>query len=197
MADILAVFNGGKPPAFSPADLAAGVSPGYPAPLARATPFLRQAVFNRHHSETEMLRYMRRLEARDLSLTTSMIPLGSCTMKLNGTAEMLPVSWPELARLHPFAPCAPDARLAGPFPATGGVAGGDHRFCRRVPSSPIPARRANTPACSSSANTTKPAARPRRNVCLIPASAHGTNPASAAMAGLKIVPVACDAQRQH
>ena len=104
VADILAVCNGGKPPAFSPADLAAVVSPGYPAPLARATPFLRQAVFNRHHSETEMLRYIRRLEARDLSLTTSMIPLGSCTMKLNGTAEMLPVSWPELARLHPFAP---------------------------------------------------------------------------------------------
>ena len=133
VADILAVCNGGKAPAFTLARLAAAPVPAYPAPLARATPFLRQAVFNRYHSETEMLRYIRRLEARDLSLTTSMIPLGSCTMKLNGTAEMLPVSWPELARLHPYAPLHQTRGWQAIFRQLEDWLARNHRFRRRFP----------------------------------------------------------------
>src|SRR6185503_6266859 len=82
----------------------AGAESEFGAPFARKSAFLTHPTFNRYHSETEMLRYIRRLESRDLSLTASMIPLGSCTMKLNATAEMFPVTWPEFGRLHPFAP---------------------------------------------------------------------------------------------
>ncbi len=127
--DILAVFKSvvsSQSPDTSAVSLAMAKA-DYPEPLARTSPFLKQPVFNAHHSETEMLRYLRRLEARDLSLTTSMIPLGSCTMKLNGTAEMLPISWPEFARLHPFAPLGANARLPGPVPPIGAMAGGNHR----------------------------------------------------------------------
>ena len=85
------------------------------SPLARTRKFLQHSVFNRYHSETEMLRYIKRLESRDLSLTASMIPLGSCTMKLNAAAEMFPVSWPEFAKIHPFAPHQTDARLPETF----------------------------------------------------------------------------------
>ena len=84
--------------------LAADLTPASAPALARKSAFLTHPVFNSHHSETEMLRYIKRLEAKDLSLTHSMIPLGSCTMKLNATAEMIPVTWPEFGRLHPFAP---------------------------------------------------------------------------------------------
>src|SRR6185295_16114722 len=104
LADIFKVFNGNRAPDFSARELASGLKAGYGAPLARTSKYLSHPVFNRYHSETEMLRYLKRLEARDLSLTTSMIPLGSCTMKLNATCEMLPVSWPEFSRIHPFAP---------------------------------------------------------------------------------------------
>ncbi len=193
VAGILAVCNGGQPPAFPPAPLAAGPSPAYPAPLARTSPFLRQAVFNRHHSETEMLRYIRRLEARDLSLTTSMIPLGSCTMKLNGTAEMLPVSWPELARLHPYAPLqqtrgwqALFRQLEEWLAEITGFAG-----VSLQPNSGAQGEYAGLLVIRKYHETRGQAGR---NLCLIPASAHGTNPASAAMAGLKILSVACDAQ---
>jgi glycine dehydrogenase len=194
VADILAVCNGGQPPAFSPADLAAGVAcPGYPAPLRRATPYLRQAVFNRCHSETEMLRYIRRLEARDLSLTTSMIPLGSCTMKLNGAAEMLPVSWPELARLHPCAPVRQTRgwqtlfrQLEEWLAEITGFAG--------VSLQPNSGAQGEYTGLLVIRKYHETRGQAGRNICLIPASAHGTNPASAAMAGLKIVSVACDAQ---
>jgi glycine dehydrogenase len=193
VADILLVCNGGKPPAFSAAGQAAGLSPGYPAPLARATPFLRQAVFNRHHSETEMLRYIRRLEARDLSLTTSMIPLGSCTMKLNGTAEMFPVSWPELARLHPYAPMrqtrgwqAVFRQLEDWLAEITGFAG--------VSLQPNSGAQGEYTGLLIIRKYHETRGQSARNVCLIPTSAHGTNPASAAMAGLKVVPVACDTQ---
>jgi glycine dehydrogenase len=193
LAAILAVFNAGKPPAFSITDLAAGAASAFPAPLARATPFLRQPVFNLFHSETEMLRYMRRLEARDLSLTTSMIPLGSCTMKLNGTAEMLPVSWPELARLHPAAPVRQTRGWQALFrqledwlaEITGFAA------VSLQPNSGAQGEYAGLLVIRKYHETCGQAAR---NVCLIPTSAHGTNPASAALAGLKIVPVACNAQ---
>lgn len=100
---LLAVLNGGTAPGFSAESLAAGV-PGGVGRYARTTPYLRQPIFNVYHSEHEMLRYLKRLENRDLSLAHSMIPLGSCTMKLNATSEMIPITWPELANLHPFVP---------------------------------------------------------------------------------------------
>jgi glycine dehydrogenase len=193
LADILAVFNTGTAADLSLEDLTAKATSDYPAPLARTTSFLQEPVFNKHHSETEMLRYLRRLEQRDLSLTTSMIPLGSCTMKLNGTAEMLPVSWPAFARLHPFA-ALPQTR-------------GYQTIFRQLEEwlSEI----AGLPGCSLQPNSGAQGeysgllviqkfhemrGQPARRVCLIPTSAHGTNPASAAMAGWSIVPVNCDPQ---
>ncbi|PYJ84454.1 MAG: glycine dehydrogenase (aminomethyl-transferring), partial [Verrucomicrobia bacterium] len=104
LGELLQIFNGDRAPSFTVKDLAAEAETDVPAEFARTSKFLAHPVFNRYHSETEMLRYLKRLESRDLSLTTSMIPLGSCTMKLNATCEMLPVSWPEFSRIHPFAP---------------------------------------------------------------------------------------------
>ena len=97
--------------------MALSVVAGWPEALRRTSAYLTHPVFNTHHTETEMLRYLRRLESRDLSLCTSMIPLGSCTMKLNATAEMLPVTWPTVSRLHPFASTDQTRGLPGAFPA--------------------------------------------------------------------------------
>ena len=187
---ILAAF-GVKP--ATPAELEAGLTPAaIPAELVRTSEFLKHPSFNRYHSETEMLRYIKRLESRDLSLTASMIPLGSCTMKLNATAEMFPVSWPEFARIHPFAPLKQTRgyqKLFGQLEAwlcdiTGfsGVslqpnAGSQGEYAGLLVIRAYHASRGDT----------------QRNVCLIPTSAHGTNPASAVMAGMRVVAVACDA----
>src|SRR5690606_30955135 len=102
--ELLGVFLGRAPDEAAFAALSAGLELAYPEPFERRSRYLTHAVFNSHHSEHELLRYMKRLESRDLSLTTSMIPRGSCTMKLNATAEMLPLTWPQLGKLHPFAP---------------------------------------------------------------------------------------------
>ncbi|HEX4121536.1 MAG TPA: aminomethyl-transferring glycine dehydrogenase [Verrucomicrobiae bacterium] len=191
VVDILALLNGGKAPAISLSELAASADLQFPAPLARAGDFLRQPVFNRHHSETEMLRYLRRLESRDLSLTTSMIPLGSCTMKLNGTAEMLPITWPEFARLHPFAPLSQTRgyqiifrQLEQWLCAITGFSA-----CSLQPNSGAQGEYAGLLVIQKFHETR---GQPGRRICLIPTSAHGTNPASAAMAGWEIVTVACD-----
>jgi glycine dehydrogenase len=157
--------------------------------LRRASEFLTHPVFNTHHTETQMLRYMRRLESRDLSLCHSMIPLGSCTMKLNATAEMFPLSWPEFSKLHPFAPSEQTngymemsrqleqwlAEITG-FAAVSlqPNAGAQGEYAGLLAIREYHASRGEA----------------HRNVCLIPTSAHGTNPASAVMAGLKVVPVA-------
>ena len=156
----------------------------------RNSQFLTHPIFNMHDTETEMLRYLKKLESRDLSLTTSMIPLGSCTMKLNATAEMFPISWPEISKLHPFAP--PDqtagykeicqqleewlAEITG-FAAISlqPNAGSQGEFAGLLAIREYHASRGEA----------------HRNVCLIPTSAHGTNPASAIMAGFKVVSVAC------
>jgi glycine dehydrogenase len=161
--------------------------------FARTTPFLTHPVFNAYHTEHEMLRYIKRLESKDLSLTTSMIPLGSCTMKLNATAEMMPVTWPEVARVHPFAPVEQAEGYQTIFKQletwlaeiTGFVA---------VSLQPNAGSQGEYTGLLVIREHHKQRGQPHRNVCLIPVSAHGTNPASAVMAGLKVVPVVCDAQ---
>jgi glycine dehydrogenase len=189
--EMLTVFNGDRDTGFTAANLAVGVQPVITGELARTTPFLRHEVFHRHHSETGMLRYLRRLEARDLSLTTSMIPLGSCTMKLNPTAAMLPVSWPEFCRLHPFAP-ADQAQgwrmlvqqLEDWLAEITGFAG--------VSLQPNAGSQGEYAGLLAIRAWHRSRGQGARDVCLIPTSAHGTNPASAAMVGLTIIPVACD-----
>jgi glycine dehydrogenase len=156
----------------------------------RKSAFLTHPVFNTHDSETEMLRYIRRLEARDLSLCHSMIPLGSCTMKLNATAEMFPVSWPEFARLHPF---APNDQTAGYRTMCDQL----ERWLAEITGFAAVSLQPNAGSQGEYAGLLAirgyHAARgaAHRNVCLIPTSAHGTNPASAVMAGFRVVPVRC------
>ena len=164
---------------------------GMSALHVRTSPFLTHKVFNSYHSETEMLRYIKRLESRDLSLTASMIPLGSCTMKLNAAAEMLTISWPEFAKLHPFAPLK-QARgyqilfqnLEDWLAEITGFAG-----ISLQPNAGSQGEYAGQLVIRAYHESRGEA---HRNVCLIPTSAHGTNPASAVMAGLKVVAVACD-----
>ncbi len=110
--DLWAIFNGGNSAPFQLKDLAREVCASFPEGLARTSKFLTHPVFNRYHSETEMMRYLKRLESRDLSLTTSMIPLGSCTMKLNAAVEMLPITWPEFNRSASVRAGIPDARIS-------------------------------------------------------------------------------------
>jgi glycine dehydrogenase len=176
-----------------PAPLAADVAPaGFAVPHARTSPFLTAPVFNRHHTEHEMLRYIKRLESKDLSLVHSMISLGSCTMKLNATSEMFPVSWPEFGQLHPFAPSDQTqgyTRLFADLEAwlteiTGFAA---------VSLQPNAGSQGEYAGLLVIRAYHESRSEGHRNICLIPASAHGTNPASAAMCGYKIVPVACDA----
>jgi glycine dehydrogenase len=185
----------GRAAQFSPAELAhelaADDALAAPAALRRSSAYLRHPVFNRHHSETEMLRYMRRLEARDLSLTRSMIPLGSCTMKLNATAEMVPITWPAWNRLHPFAPPAQAAgyrvifkQLEAMLAEITGFAG--------VSLQPNAGSQGEYAGLLVIRKYHQSRGEETRDVCLIPSSAHGTNPASAAMTGYKVVVVACD-----
>jgi len=187
---LLDVFAGSRP-APSLEELAGAIDPALSPPLARTSPFLTHDVFGRHHSEHEMLRYMRALESRDLSLTTSMIPLGSCTMKLNGTSEMLPVTWPEFGRIHPFAPADQAEGYAELFrdleswlAEITGFAG--------VSLQPNAGSQGEYAGLLAVRAYHQSRGEGHRNVCLIPVSAHGTNPASAVVAGFKVVAVACD-----
>ncbi|HZH03849.1 MAG TPA: aminomethyl-transferring glycine dehydrogenase, partial [Myxococcaceae bacterium] len=161
--------------------------------LRRSGPILTHPVFNRYHSETEMLRYLRWLESRDLSLTHSMIPLGSCTMKLNATVEMAPVTWPELARLHPFAPMEQAAGYRGLFRQL-------EASLAEITGFPGVSLQPNAGSQGEFAGLLvirryhHSRGEGHRDVCLIPSSAHGTNPASAVMVGYRVVVVACDSQ---
>ncbi len=166
---------------------------GIPGALLRTTEYLSHPVFNRYRSETEMLRYLHRLQAKDLSLTHSMIPLGSCTMKLNATAEMIPVTWPEFSRIHPFAPLQQAAgylelirQLEGWLAEITGFAG--------VSLQPNAGSQGEYAGLLVIREYLLAKGQAGRNICLIPSSAHGTNPASAVMAGMKVVVVACDDQ---
>ena len=160
---------------------------------ARTSTFLTAPVFNRHHSETEMLRYLRKLESRDLSLCQAMIPLGSCTMKLNATSEMLPVTWPEFGKIHPFAPLKQTLGYQELFKQLEQWLGEITGFAgiSLQPNSGAQGEYAGLLVIAKYLATNGQA---HRDICLIPNSAHGTNPASAVMAGMKVVAVACDAQ---
>jgi glycine dehydrogenase len=187
VAEIFQIFNGDKAVGFTLAELTIPNS----SFVIRHSSFLTHPVFNRYHSETEMLRYIKRLESRDLSLTASMIPLGSCTMKLNAAAEMFPVSWPEFAKIHPFAPLA-QARgyqilfqnLEDWLAEITGFAG--------ISLQPNAGSQGEYTGMLVIRAYHESRGDAHRNVCLIPTSAHGTNPASAVMAGMKVVAVACD-----
>lgn len=196
LADLLAVFAqaaGGTAPAVDALDAGLAGVAALPAGLERTSAYLTHHVFNRHHSETEMLRYLRSLSDKDLALDRSMIPLGSCTMKLNATSEMLPVTWPEFGGIHPFAPADQTVgyremidQLEQMLVAATGYAavslqpnaGSQGEYAGLLIIHAYHASRGES----------------HRDICLIPASAHGTNPASAHMAGMKVVVVACDAQ---
>jgi glycine dehydrogenase len=187
---LLESFAPGGSLSFTVDELAAKTTvPTLPANLARTSSFLTHEVFHRHRAEHDMLRYIRRLEAKDLSLTTSMISLGSCTMKLNASAEMLPVTWPEIGRLHPFAPAEQAAGYRALFnqleawlcEITGFAA------VSLQPNSGAQGEYAGLLAIRAYHASRGEA---HRDVCLIPMSAHGTNPASAVMAGFSVVAVA-------
>jgi len=186
--DVLACF--GADAAIDVADLAAR-APAWPPALRRTAPFLTHPVFHQHRSETEMLRYIHRLETKDLALNTSMIALGSCTMKLNATAEMIPVTWPEFGKLHPFAPVDQAAGYATMFARLEG-------WLREITGFAAVSLQPNAGSQGEYAGLLAIRAYHRsrgdahRDVCLIPSSAHGTNPASAAMCGMEVVIVACD-----
>jgi glycine dehydrogenase len=168
-----------------------GVEPLIPEALRRTSAFLTHPVFNTHHSETEMLRYIRSLADKDLALDRSMIPLGSCTMKLNATSEMIPITWPEFAHVHPFAPrdqlagyWALNDQLCGWLAEATGYAG--------VSLQPNAGSQGEYAGLLAIEAWHRSRGEGHRKVCLIPESAHGTNPASAQMAGMQVVVVKCD-----
>jgi glycine dehydrogenase len=191
--DLLKVLAGRGTPGFSIADMTEQVRPGYSGAMPRQSTFLQHPIFNSYHSETEMLRYLHILESRDLALNVSMIPLGSCTMKLNATTEMIPVTWPGFTDIHPFAPRE--------------QAEGYHRIFSQlsdwlleitglasVSFQPNAGAQGEYAGLLTIRQYHQDQGDGDRNVCLIPSSAHGTNPASAVMAGMQVVIVGCDEQ---
>ena len=175
------------------AEVEAGARDALPGELKRGSAFLSHPVFHAHRSETELLRYMRKLSDRDLALDRAMIPLGSCTMKLNATAEMIPLTWPQFGALHPFAPREQAAGYHALFKRL------EQWLCDITGYDAIslqPNSGAQGEYAGLLAIRGYHAARgePHRKVCLIPSSAHGTNPASASMVGMEVVVVACDSR---
>lgn len=164
-----------------------------PAAVRRTSSYLTHPVFNSHHSETEMLRYMQHLVSKDLSLAHSMIPLGSCTMKLNATTEMLPITWPEFSAVHPF---TPSTKVQGYVRMVDDLEKqlADITGMAEVTIQPNSGAQGEFAGLRSIKMYQDSVGEPgKRNVCLIPVSAHGTNPASAAMTGMKVVTIKCDA----
>ena len=189
---ILISLNRGSPVSFTAREIADGLGEET-MPLARTSPYLEHPVFNRYRSETEMLRYIRRLESRDLSLTHSMIPLGSCTMKLNSTSEMFPVSWPEVNRIHPFAPREQTEGYRELFRQLEEELAEITGFAA-VSLQPNAGSQGEYAGLLCIRAYHEARGEAHRNVCLIPGSAHGTNPASAVMAGMKVVVTGTDAR---
>ncbi|WP_445363382.1 aminomethyl-transferring glycine dehydrogenase [Microbulbifer sp. ANSA003] len=172
-------------------EIASKGSLGVPAALARDTEFLTHPVFNTYHSETEMLRYLKSLEAKDIALNHSMIPLGSCTMKLNATAEMIPVTWPEFGKLHPFAPVDQAEGYAEMFRQLQQMLSACTGY-DAVSLQPNAGSQGEYAGLVAIKKYFEAKGETQRDICLIPASAHGTNPASAMMVSMKVVVVACD-----
>ena len=190
VAELLEIFGG----VAQPVEIETGTArlPGIPEEFQRKTPYLTHPVFNSYHSETEMLRYIHKLQAKDLSLVNAMIPLGSCTMKLNATAEMVPVTWAEFSDIHPFVPReqakgyhALFEQLEAWLAEITGYSG--------ISLQPNAGSQGEYAGLLVIRKYHHSRGEARRNVCLIPTSAHGTNPASAVMAGMQVVVVACDA----
>ncbi|XP_019190556.1 PREDICTED: glycine dehydrogenase (decarboxylating), mitochondrial isoform X2 [Ipomoea nil] len=187
------VFAGGKPVPFSAESIAAEVQNKIPTGLVRESPFLTHSIFNMYHTEHELLRYLHRLQAKDLSLCHSMIPLGSCTMKLNATTEMMPVTWPGFTDIHPFVPVEQAEGYQEMFDDLGAL------LCTITGFDSF-SLQPNAGASGEYAGLMVIRAYHQargdhhRDVCIIPVSAHGTNPASAAMCGMKIVAVGTDAK---
>ena len=190
LAALWNVFSGGKAaPDFDAVE--AGVDRNFPEALMRTSAYLEHPTFNRYHSETEMLRYLRSLADKDLALDRTMIPLGSCTMKLNATSEMIPVTWPEFSSIHPFAPNDQTvgyremiAQLEEMLCAVTGYAA--------VSLQPNAGSQGEYAGLLVIKKYHESRGEGHRNICLIPSSAHGTNPASAAMVGMQVVVTACD-----
>lgn len=184
LLDLLEVLTGKSAPLPTATD-------ALPSELRRSTPYLTHPVFSAYQSETELLRYMYRLQSKDLSLTSAMIPLGSCTMKLNATAEMIPVTWPEFGQIHPFAPPSQTQgyqmmfqQLEEWLAEITGFAG--------ISLQPNAGSQGEYAGLLVIRQYHQSRGDIDRDVCLIPQSAHGTNPASAVMAGMKVVAIACD-----
>jgi glycine dehydrogenase len=188
---IVATFATALGRAAQPTALELSESVTYASELARTSTFLTHPVFNTHRSETEMMRYLRRLERKDIGLDTSMIPLGSCTMKLNAASAMLPITWPQFSKLHPFAPVEQAAGYHVIFREL-------EAALRAITGFAVVSLQPNSGAQGEFAGLMviraylRDKGSPDRNVVLIPASAHGTNPASAVMAGMDVVVVASD-----
>ncbi|WP_407892556.1 aminomethyl-transferring glycine dehydrogenase [Scytonema sp. NUACC26] len=195
LIDLWKIFSGKNDLPFTLEELVSQppLSPSPFLPLIRTTSYLTHPIFNNYHSETELLRYLHRLETKDLSLTTSMIPLGSCTMKLNATSELMPVSWAEFAKIHPFAPQSQTRgykilfqQLEEWLAEITGFAG--------ISLQPNAGSQGEYAGLLAIRRYHESRGEGHRDVCLIPQSAHGTNPASAVMCGMKVVGVACDSE---
>ncbi|BFM40870.1 aminomethyl-transferring glycine dehydrogenase [Synechocystis sp. LKSZ1] len=193
VVDLWQIFAGQAPLPFTAESLLAQVNPDFPLALARQSPFLQDPVFNRYHSETELLRYLHQLESKDLALNTAMIPLGSCTMKLNATAEMLPVTWPEFSQLHPFAPRDQARGYQILFQQLEAWLAEITGFAA-ISLQPNAGSQGEYAGLQVICQYHRSRGQGQRNICLIPESAHGTNPASAVMCGLKVIAVNCDGE---
>jgi len=188
---LFTVFASPGQPLPDLADYEQGIEPLIPASLRRTSDFLTHPVFNTHHNETGMLRYIRQLSDKDLALDRSMIPLGSCTMKLNATSEMIPITWPEFAELHPFAPADQlegyavlDRQLREWLCEATGYSG--------ISLQPNAGSQGEYAGLLVIQAWQRARGQGHRTICLIPSSAHGTNPASAQMAGMEVVVTGCD-----
>ncbi|HEY5088074.1 MAG TPA: aminomethyl-transferring glycine dehydrogenase, partial [Gemmatimonadaceae bacterium] len=192
LVELLSVFAGSSGIDVNADDLLAASDPRYDERFRRTSAFLTHSVFNQYHSETELLRYIYRLQARDLSLVHSMIPLGSCTMKLNATAEMMPITWPLFNKIHPFTPVDQTAGYAQLFRELEADLAEITGFSA-VSLQPNAGSQGEYSGLLAIAAYHASRGEAHREICLIPQSAHGTNPASAVMAGMTVVVVKTDA----